>query len=270
MLSPRKFLGRKQPASELADVASAQSPQGGDLGVNMPMLLILGSLEAEHRKDVLAYARGLVEGQVIAKDACFVDAIKHNGRWIFEVHEGGAGLSLAGWVVQEFAKDPSIRLSMPLTADRTAVISQVDQELVTIIYPPNEDKHREALQQALAITPGKLLAPYYGSAASLRTAAASIFGVSALAFLLSGSLWFVRANAIDVERFAAKFSSANSSLRTTTENLPSFQLSKATKSLNSQGGYLSYLKLEKGKWSWATATAAAADLRDMQKGGSSD
>mgnify|MGYP007002706517 CR=1 FL=1 len=70
------------------------------------MLLILGSLESDSRKDVIAYARGLAESQVIAKEACFIDAVKRNGRWLYEIHEGGPGRSVAQWVTSMLESNP--------------------------------------------------------------------------------------------------------------------------------------------------------------------
>lgn len=223
-----------------------------------PMLLIVGSLDAGSRADVLAYARGLAESQVIAKDACFVDAIKLDGRWLYEVHEGGVGRSVVRWVANMLSNNPGSKVNLPLAGERVASIGEVGGELVTIVYPPSEEKYRSALSGSLEMEPGAQLAPFYGSAAPLRNAAAGLFAVSVLLFLISGTALFLRANAMDVERFAGRFAASNQGMRTDLTNLPSVQLDIAAKKIKANSGYLSYLKLEKGRWSSAQSTSGIA------------
>lgn len=222
---------------------------------NMPMLLILGSLESDSRKDVIAYARGLAESQVIAKEACFIDAVKRNGRWLYEIHEGGPGRSVAQWVTSMLESNPRSKVSLPLTGARFASISEVGGELVTVIYPPSEEKHQAAMEEARGIEFGPALAPFYGSGIPLRNAAAGLLALSAFIFLVSGAALFLRGNAIDVGRFAARFSAVNPSMRTDYSNLPSVQLAIAVNNIKVNSGYLSYLKYENGKWHSAQTTA---------------
>ena len=94
-----------------------------------PLLLIFGSLDAGSRKDVLAYARGLAESQVVAKDACFVDASRVDGRWLFEVHEGGPGRALVPWIADALSADPASKVLVPLSGERVVSVSNIGGEI---------------------------------------------------------------------------------------------------------------------------------------------
>lgn len=238
--------GRKQRGVNASDAQVYLADQ--------PMLLIAGSLDAGSKADAIAYARGLAESQVIAKDACFVDAIKLNGRWLYEVQEGGAGRSVVRWVATQLAQTPGAKVNLPLVGDRVASISEIGGELVTIVHPPSEEKNKSATKESQAIELGAPLAPFYGSAVPIRNAAVGLFAVSVFLFLISGTALFLRANAIDVERFAGRFATANQGMRTDFANLPSVQLDIAAKKIKSNSGYLSYLKLQNGRWSSAQST----------------
>lgn len=229
-----------------------------DFLANPPMLLIVGSLDAASRSDVLAYARGLADSQVIAKDVCYVGATQLEGRWIYEVHEGGTGRSVVEWASKQLASDVRARINIPLTGDRVASIGSSGDEIVTIIHPPNPEKFQAATLAAQSMELGAQVQALYGSAIALRNAAVAIFALSAVAFFLSGAMLFFRANAIDVGRFVSKFAASNPSLRTDFTNLPSYQLDLAAKNLRATTGYLAYLKFESGKWTWAQATTAPA------------
>jgi len=220
-----------------------------------PLLLIVGSLDAGSRKDVLAYARGLAESQVVAKDACFVDAIKLEGRWLYEVHEGGPGRSLARWISHQLEASPGTKVAIPLAGDRVASVSSVSGDLVTIIYPSDERRSEEASDEVQAMAFGARLSPFFGSASALRNVSAVIFGVSALIFLVAGLTFFVRANAIDIGRIAGRVASSGTGFRTDIAALPSVQLGLAAKDIKTSSGYLSYIKLDKGKWTWAQVSA---------------
>lgn len=223
---------------------------------DLPMLLIVGSLDAASRSDVLAYARGLADSQVIAKDACYVGATKIDGRWVYEVHEGGTGRSVVEWISKQLTADSRARVNLPLTGDRVASIGSTAGEFVTIIHPPNAERFQTASSGAQAMELGGRVQSLYGSAVAFRNAAVAIFALSSFAFLVSGATLFLRSNAIDVGRYAGKFAASNPGLRTDMANLPSFQLDLAAKNLKASAGYLSYLKFESGKWTWAQATAS--------------
>jgi hypothetical protein len=103
-----------------------------------PMLVIIGSLSGASRKDAMAYAKGLAEGQCIALDEVRVglwkDKIK--GRWVYEVHEGGEGLSYLEPLIKA-RRLHNMPYRITLTDGRSADISEFQDEIVTVIYPPN-------------------------------------------------------------------------------------------------------------------------------------
>lgn len=228
---------------------------------DLPMLLIIGSMATATRRDVLAYARGLAESQVIAKDACYVDAMKIDGRWIFEVHEGGGGCRIAPWVAQQIAGSSDGSASIPLLDGRVAVVSELGGEVTTIIYPPDEARFTEAAANArrLGLRAGSALRPFLGSARAFRNAAISLFGVSVLVLMFAGSMYFVRSNAVDVARFAGVFAKKYPEMRTPISDIPSVQLDIAAKNIKYASGYLSYLKYKDGRWT--SAQAAVEDVK---------
>ncbi len=225
-----------------------------------PLLLIVGSLDAGSRKDVIAYARGLAESQVVAKDACFVDACKVDGKWLYEVHEGGPGRALLPWIARTLAGELDAKVNVPIAGERVVSVSSVGGELVGIVYPPDAERHEDALEGCQALELGAPLAPYFGSAAPLRNAAAALFVVSSLLFLGAGAAFYHRGNAMDVARFAGRFAAAKPEARTDVKNLPSLQLHLAAQSLKTNSGYLSYLRFEKGRWTWAQASGGQAPV----------
>lgn len=230
------------------------------------MLVIVGSLDAGSRADVLAYARGLAESQVIAKDACFIDVLKTDGRWIFEIQEGGAGRSIARWINDTLVKEPDDRINIPLTSDRVATVSCLAGDLVTIVHPPSGERHASAMEFMDGIELGPKLTPFYGTGSLVKKSASTIFCISALFFVASAIALYFHSNAVDIGRFADRFSAANPSTRTTIENLPSTQLGLALKKIKSNSGYLTYLKLDKGVWSWAQTTASGAPAPKKESG----
>src|SRR3989344_1666089 len=128
-------------------------------------------------------------------------------------------------------------------------------DLVTIIYPSDERRSEEASDEVQAMAFGARLSPFFGSASALRNVSAVIFGVSALIFLVAGLTFFVRANAIDIGRIAGRVASSGTGFRTDIAALPSVQLGLAAKDIKTSSGYLSYIKLDKGKWTWAQVSA---------------
>src|SRR5690606_27058284 len=102
-----------------------------------PIMVIIGSLSGATRKDALAYARGLAEGQCIALDEVRIGLWKDKvkGRWVYEVHEGGAGFSyMEPYVSAGNLHELPVRIE--LTDGRSADVSEFQDELVTVINPP--------------------------------------------------------------------------------------------------------------------------------------
>lgn len=257
MLFNKKILFKKKEDTEKSDLEVFLD--------NLPMLVILGSMDASSRSDVIAYARGIAESQVIAKEACFLDANKQDGRFIFEIHEGGAGFSIATWVAKIISDTPDARINVPLTGGRVANVSQSGGDVVTIIHPPDEDRHAKAVAEISSFFYGRPLAPFYESAESVKNAAAFVFCVSAVVFTISGASLFINSNAISVEKFTDRFAVTNIATRTDVKNLPAKQLDLAMENLKSNSGYLSYLKLENKRWTWAQSTSGVQQKVDPRK-----
>lgn len=221
-----------------------------------PIVCLVGSLIATKKADALAYARGQVESLLIAKDVSRLNVLKGtDGRWYYEIHEGGLGRSVLPWVIKSMEINPKAKIELPLAGCRTAIITQYDDEIVTVIAPPDEKRYEAAIQGVADFQLGEMLPEFYGTAVLQRNAAVAVFCVSLVFLLVSGILAFIKGNVIDPEGFTSAFAAANPSKRTETGQLPSFQLDLAVKNITMKSGYLSYLKLENGRWTWAQATA---------------
>lgn len=228
---------------------------------NLPITITLGTVAAASRKDVLAYARGIADTQLIAKEAAFIDAFAANGQWVYEIHEGGAGIALGPWIMDQLDHTrKGSDISLPLTGYRTAQISTFEGEIATIIFPPDEDRFDEAfrgIERKATGHPCKSLKPYLDDGSRTKKIGQYTALFSALLFLLSVGAFFIHMNFADTSSLLAQKTINQEGFITPVQNLPSHQMDKATNSITASNGYLSYLKLENGKWVHAQATGSA-------------
>lgn len=231
---------------------------GADLpeAFERPMLVQIATLEASKRAEAMAYARGLAEAIVEAKDACFLHVEDLGGeRWLCEIHEGGAGRSIAGWVRSEL--DQHEKVMVPLAAGRTAIVTSHDGHVVTLLVPEGGEVAEGA--SATPVGDAKVtMQHFYGPARVQRGIALTAFCVSGVVLCFAGVLSVLRSNAIDPARLFDRYATSTEIRRTDIKNLPSIQLAQAAKGLDPHAGYLTYLRFKEGKWTWAQASAESA------------
>lgn len=221
-----------------------------------PLTLILGTVPVSSKKDVIAYARGIAESQLIAKESSYVDAVKIDGRWIYEIHEGGHAYSLARWIVSQldFREDDSI--AVPLAGSRVAHISVSDNEIATIIYPPDEDRCQETILSLLShseLKQAKLhpLQSLSGTGKEYVKAGVVLLGMSLVVLVASASIYWKNTSEFSAKKMAMEMASADSPFVTKSTNIPLYQLKKAAQSIKKENGFLAYLKFEAGRWTFA-------------------
>ena len=221
-----------------------------------PLTLILGTVPVSSKKDVIAYARGIAESQLIAKESSYIDAIKVDGRWIYEIHEGGAAYSLARWVVSQLGFHDEESIAVPLAGSRVAHISVVDGEIATIIYPPDENRCQETILNLLGhseLKEHKLhkLHPFYGNGKEYVKAGAALLGMSLVVLAASASIYWKNASEFSAQKIALQMASSGKPFVTKSTNIPLHQLKKAIHSIKKEDGFLAYLKFENGRWTFA-------------------
>lgn len=246
-----------------------KSSRSKDQGVEsfleeLPITINIGTVAAASRKDVLSYARGIADAQLIAKESAFIDAFPANGQWVYEIHEGGAGVALGPWIVEQLDHTrKGSDISLPLAGQRVAQVSTFEGELATIIFPPDEERFDYTLREIERKSAGnswKKLKPYLNDGSRIRQVGKYVALASLCLFLLSASAFFARMNLSDTSSLLAQKAVHQEGFITPAQNLPSFQMDKAMSSIIASNGYLSYLKLENGKWIHAQATGDAPPI----------
>lgn len=236
-----------------SQIAGADLPEAFE----RPMLVQIATLDASKKAEALAYARGLADAIVEAKDVCYLHVEDLGGeRWLCEIHEGGAGRSIASWVRSEL--DQHERVMVPLAAGRTAIVTSHDGHVVTLLVPEGGEVGDG--ECATPVGDSKVtMQHFYGPARLQRSIALTAFCVSSVVLCFAGVLSVLRSNAIDPVRLYDRYATSTEIRRTDLKNLPSIQLAQAAKGLDPQAGYLTYLRFKDGKWTWAQASASAGN-----------
>ncbi|MFN9470813.1 hypothetical protein [Acidovorax sp.] len=222
-----------------------------------PMLVHIATLDASKKSEALAYARGLAESIVDAKDVCYLYVVDLGGeRWLYEIHEGGGGRSLAKWALSQL--ETREKVSIALAGNRASVVTKHDGHIVTLLVQEHSRDNANVLSVDEPVPEGDsdvTMEHFYGPARVQRDIALSAFCVSSVVLSVAGVLGVLRSNAIDPLRLVNRYAESAEMRRTELKNLPSVQLSQAIKGLEPKAGYLSSLRFKDGKWTWAQASA---------------
>ena len=128
-----------------------------------PLFLMIGSLQGCSLKDAYAYARGLAQKYTSAQDSTWIHVFEQRveGRFVYEIQEGGSGQSVADKVLTGLTLDATPTVII-LANGRYAEVADVRGEVSTLIYPQESDINGQP-GIARAISFGQLV-----TAASLR------------------------------------------------------------------------------------------------------
>lgn len=132
-------LGARLKGKAPVSAAGGAVPAGAPVPSGAPIFLLMGSLTGCSYKDAVAYARGLAETYVIAPQLgrFRVQEDKVNGRFIYEVQEGGPGLSVIDGALAQLAAGQPVRIA--LANGGSASVEEAHGEVLSLIYPPGSD-----------------------------------------------------------------------------------------------------------------------------------
>lgn len=123
------------------------------------ILLLFGVLLNTSKSDAHAYVRGLLESSCKARENSWYGLVMDGERWIYEIHEGGEGLSLLPGILaahKEGRPNPVFRLSN----NKLVEVSPAGDEIFGLVMP-EESFGGEATDYA-SFPKGKRLTPYLG------------------------------------------------------------------------------------------------------------
>lgn len=166
-----------------------------------PLFLQVGSVSGCTYKDALAYARSLADGMFPSPESVkfYILEDKVRDRFIYELHEGGPGLSIAEKVIQALSAGESVHIE--LANGYQASIEEAHGEVFTLRYPPVSEQllpgsgelegyiDRAHVMPITAFTGVKKLKSLESDQSILRPIGLSLLGFSTVALLIGGGLW---------------------------------------------------------------------------------
>jgi hypothetical protein len=247
-------VGRKSKAPQ--DTAP-QDPN--DIGA--PFFFMMGSLSGGTLKDASSYARGLAETYIHAPDISRVRVFddKANNRFVYEVCEGGPGLSVIEKVLEQLAAGHKVRLHLVNGAQ--AVIEEAHGEVFSLIYPASDEALRPAQLTGLETKDdeGPLwkiddlagdveLAELFPQKRALVHVGGGVLGVALSLFMVTGAIYtVVHSGVLDGD---ALLRQTKAGYLTDTVDNPVWQLDKARNAAEKDGKALSALKKGPSGWTW--------------------
>lgn len=230
-----------------------------------PILLLFGVLLNTSKSDAHAYVRGLLESSCKARESSWYGLTKDGDRWIYEIHEGGEGLSLLPGILaahKEGRPNPVFRLSN----NRVVEASQAGEEIFGLVMP-EESFEGEATDYA-SFPKGKRLTPYLGDGKHYLVAGivSLVIGVTTA---VAGGLAYLASNEfVDHERIVvtAMIDKKNASLYQMNK-LPISGYTKAVDSLGKkeQGAYISRLESNAAGWNWTIVLPSGEAVVEDEK-----
>lgn len=163
-------------------------------GPGAPTALLFGSIAGCSAKDADAYARGLAESTLTSPAMAFIRVFfdKPNNRYVYEVHEGGPGLSIVEKVLEALAAGQAVRIA--LTNGAQVAIEEAHGEIYSLIFPPAaEELVPGGDEPAPAAVPVSQIQAYTGThkLASLIRQRKSLVPWGVLTLMATGSLFVV-------------------------------------------------------------------------------
>lgn len=163
-------------------------------GPGAPTALLFGSIAGCSAKDADAYARGLAESTLTSPAMAFIRVFfdKPNNRYVYEVHEGGPGLSIVEKVLEALAAGQAVRIA--LTNGAQVAIEEAHGEIYSLIFPPAaEELVPGGDEPAPAAVPVSHIQAYTGmhKLASLIRQRKSLVPWGVLTLMATGSLFVV-------------------------------------------------------------------------------
>ncbi len=250
--------------------------------IGSPIFLMVGSLSGCTAKDAESYARGLAETYVVSPHLGRVNVYddKDNGRYVYEIHEGGPERSVIVKTLAELKEGRKVRVR--LTNGATAVIEEANNEVFSLVFPAEGDGVSGKMpglenldDEDLTVHPVEdycdetQLKELFPQNRHLVNIGGVILGVGISLFLLSGGVYTVVAS--EVLNGDMLFRQTKAGILSEANDNPVWQLEKARMAAEKGGQSVRALKKGPSGWSWelsapakpegSTGDAAAASVQ---------
>lgn len=247
----KKLVDRLQPKPKTQVVADALVP-------GAPFFLMVGSLRDCTKKDALSYARGLAERYVTAPPLgrIHVQEDKANNRFLYEVHEGGPGLSILDAVLKSKQDGKEVRIQ--LANGGYVAVEDENGELYSLIYPEEgtegaldayRRKDNAGPPEALTVyATGRKLEEAYPERKSLPVAGSMMLIVSFTLCMVTGAA-FVLAKSGVLHPDALLNAARAGNVAAESDN-PVWQMEKAKQEGDLQGKAINTLIKDAKGWHW--------------------
>lgn len=220
-----------------------------------PLFLMIGTLRGCSLKDANSYARGLALKYTSAQDTTWVHVFEQRieGRFVYEIQEGGSGQSVADKLLAGLAVDPT-PVVIVLANGRHAEVAEVRGEVSTLIYP-QESEIQDQPGIARAISFGRLvdatslrMQSFNQIDVMLRKVALRLLSFSGTVFLLVG-LWavFVGSGVFASKSIQAAVESAE--IKVSLDD-PIANLNRARADADAKSALIMKLVKKDGSWSY--------------------
>jgi hypothetical protein len=231
------------PPAPSAKAGRARSRRGAP-----PIQVLIGWIGDSSRKDVIEHAKGFAEDHIETLETAWIALEQFRNGWIFEIHEGGAGLSYLPEVIEELSRDPDQVVWLPsgtgLNRVLTVRISE-EQVFATILTEAESALVRKSGQDPLERT-GRMrrLVPKGGLALAIGASLASVATITLL-----GTLQY--AMMIDQRPLASR--------NFNPETLPHSQIVRLSGAIR-EDRWVSRIVFEEGQWRAEFEEVAAIKL----------
>lgn len=232
-----------------------------------PIFYLVGSMTDCTYKMAVAYARGLAEHYTSASDETWIRVYddKENSRYIYEIQEGGKGVSyintflelLAAPEAQEVeGQEPAPRVKkihLPLVNDAYATIADERGMMFSLItqnaeIPSTSDEEIELDLTSLDEKTAPAMRPLYPSNKRMAMAGGALLTLSLTGLTIVGGAYVAISSGL-VSDDAFSMPLQREAVATYRDNpMVKFNQAKAQASRNDQ--YIHVLKKEKGRWTW--------------------
>jgi hypothetical protein len=229
--------------------------------VGSPIFIMMGSLSGGTLKDAIAYARGLAETYITAPDISRIRVYDDqlNNRYVYEIAEGGPGLSILEKVLEQLEAGAKVRLHLVNGAQ--AVIEETHGEVFSLIYPASDEAIRPEqlpgfetkddegqLWKIQDLVGDVELSEMYPQKRALVHIGGVVLGVAISLFMLTGAIYtVVRSGVLDGD---ALLRQTKAGMLADTVDNPVWQLDKARSAAEKDGKALSALKKGPNGWTW--------------------
>lgn len=238
---------------EVLPVASAGKRGKEVEDAGRPVFLMLGSLSGVSRKVAEEFARGQADKVLTSVELGRIHVYddKAHDRIIYEIHEGGPGLSIAEMVAARL--DDQDKVQIALANDRFVSIEHTHGQIYTLIRTIEDAGFSEVqevtdIRDIAEFAGVAKLSEIYPDRNGLASLGGVLMGISLFAFLIAGGVHLViKSGATDPD---ALFSFARKGVISDAADNPAWQLDKARQAAEKEGKHLKMLRKDARGWNW--------------------